>query len=366
MSWEDRDYADDPWRKLGKPGGDWQGLRPKLDNPFSWSVAMFRIAGITVKIHLLFVIYIIVELLRAVAGPDSADTEPLGVGIVAMAMGALFLIVLLHEFGHCIACRWAGGTADEILMWPLGGLARCHSGNNWKRHFITAAGGPHVNVIICVVVGTTLGVMTGQWFGVAIPNPLVPLNPIVHNSDVASSILLMALVCINGMSFLLLLFNLLPMFPLDGGQLLQAALWPKLGYANSMRFAVRTGFVGAILLAIFGLVMNELMLICIAGFGAITCYITHKQLEFTQGMMGGETEDYAVSVLLDDDGSDPEPAAPNRAERNAEKQLQADAQEQQQVDAILAKIANSGMDSLNAREKKLLQRVTERKRQRQD
>lgn len=362
MSWEERDYADDPWRKLGKPGGDWQGLRPTLDNPFSWAVSLFRVSGITVRIHLLFIVYIVVELLRALAGPGQDEAEPLGVGIVALVMAALFAVVLLHEFGHCIACRRAGGTADEILMWPLGGLARCHSGNNWRRHLITAVGGPMVNVVICVVLGITLGAVTGQWLGVALPNPIYPLNGLFE-PEIGRSWMMMALLCVHAVSYILLLFNLLPMFPLDGGQILQSLLWPKFGYANSMRFAVRTGFVGAIALAIFGLVIYDLMLVCIAIFGGVTCYITHKQLEFTQGMMGGATEEYAVSVLLDDAQGEAEPAPPTRVERRAEKQQQAAEDEQRRVDAILAKIAESGMDSLTVREKKLLKRVTDRKRQ---
>lgn len=365
MSWDEREYADDPWRKLGKPGGDWQGLRPTLDNPMSWALPLFRASRITVRIHLFFIVYIAIQMLRAVAGPDSSAAVTLGAGIVAVLMASLFLVVLLHEFGHCIACRRVGGSANEILMWPLGGLAYCQPPNHWRAHFITAAGGPLVNVIICLIVGPLLGLMTGRWWGVALPDPLYPLTPLVQDSALAGSPIVVVLMCINAVSFVLLLFNLLPMFPLDGGRLLQSLLWPRYGYANSMRFAVRTGFVGGVLLAVFGAVFDQWMLVGIAIFGLLTCYITHKQLEFTEHMMGGESEEYATSVLLggeDDEIDEAREARPSRSEKRALKQAEVEAQEQAQVDAVLAKIAATGLDSLTAAERKLLNRATEKKR----
>ena len=364
MSWEDRDYAEDPWRKLGKPGGDWQGLRPTLDNPMSWALPLFRVARITVRIHLLFVLFVAIELLKSVAGPSTSAAGQLGPGVMSLFIATLFLIVLLHEFGHCFACRWTGGDANEILMWPLGGLAFCLPPNTWKAHFITAAGGPMVNVVIFLLTAPTLGFVTGDWLGTALPNPLKIYDPLfIDDTTLAGSLLFMALYCLHATNLILILFNLIPMFPFDGGRILQTLLWPRFGYANSMRFAVRTGFVGAILLAVFGAVINEWLFVGLAVFGGFTCYITHKQLEFTETMMGGESEEYATSVLLGEDDADAATAAkPTRREKRAMKQAEADAQEQAQVDRVLAKIAERGMESLTSAEKKLLQRATEKKR----
>ena len=66
MSWEDRDYSrdNDPNRIFGRPGGDWQGVRPSLDNPMSWSLLLGRMAGISVRIHIIFLVFIIIELLK--------------------------------------------------------------------------------------------------------------------------------------------------------------------------------------------------------------------------------------------------------------------------------------------------------------
>lgn len=359
MSWHDRDYAEDPWRKLGKPGGDWRGLRPSLDNPMSWSLPVFRFARIAVKIHLFFILFIAIELLKSLAGGD----DSFALEVAAILMASLFFIVLLHEFGHCFACRSVGGSANEILLWPLGGLAYCHPPNEWRAHFVTVAGGPLVNVVIFIIVAPILGLITGNWWGVAVPNPVTFGDQLLTNQAIAGSFWVMTLYLVHVVNLILLLFNLLPMFPLDGGRILQSLLWPRYGYANSMRFAVRTGFVGAILLAVFGAVIDAWLLVGVAVFGAITCYITHKQLQFTETMMGGETEEYATSVLLGDDeaelGSDPKPT---RSEKRAIKQAETEAQEQKQVDAVLAKIAERGMESLTGAEKKLLKRATEKKR----
>jgi stage IV sporulation protein FB len=366
MSWRDsQDYGDsNPMRDYGKPGGDWQGLRPTFDNPLTWSVRLGRVFNIDVRLHVFFLIYIVIELLSAVFPAVGRVTA--GIEIVAISMLCLFGLVLLHEFGHCIACRWIGGDANEILMWPLGGLAFTRPPNHWRAHMVTAVGGPLVNVVICLVTGVTLGLMTGQWLGVALPNPLSFAG--IRTEAIAGSWPLMILFLINTLSLVLLLFNLLPIFPLDGGRITQAALWPRFGYVRSMRLAIRTGFIGAIALGIFGAVTLKLMIVAIAIFGGVTCWMTHRQLAFTEEMLGHENDEYALGLAYgedEDDASEAAPARPSRAEKQAEKIARQERQEAEEVDRILQKIADRGMDSLTQSEKQLLQRVTERKRQQQ-
>ncbi|MHC4218820.1 MAG: site-2 protease family protein [Planctomycetota bacterium] len=347
MSWQDSDEwaDDDPMRRLGRPGGDWRGLRPSLDNPMTWSVLIGRVLAIDVRVHLLFLVFIVIELLRPVFGATG-----LGFGPSVLMLGCLFGVVFVHEIGHCLACRGTGGQADEILMWPLGGLAYCRPRNLWRAHLVTAAGGPAVNVLLLSVLTPALGILTGRWWGVALANPLRLFVPL----EVSGSWILMTLFFLNAVSLILLLFNLLPIFPLDGGRIAQALLWPKLGYARSMRMAVRAGYVGAIALGIAGFVLPSVMLVCIAVFGGITCWITHKQLQFTQDMMGFETEQ---------EPSHPGPSP--REIRRAERRARREQDEQQRVDAILQKIRDSGIDSLTAAEKRQLRRETRRKQQSQ-
>jgi len=370
MTWRDDEHepgSDSPWRDFGRPGGDFHGLRPSLDNPLTWAFKLFRTGGITVRIHAVFIIFIIIALLRSLVTPEAGAQQPLSLSITAIAMASLFILVLVHEFGHCLACRWVGGEADEILMWPLGGLAYCHPPNQWAGHLITAVGGPAVNVIVCIVTGATLWIATGEFFGIALPNPL---NPAAGLSvfAVQTSIARMTLYLINMISFMLLLFNLLPIFPLDGGRIVQAVLWSRMGYSRSMRYAVRTGFIGAVLLVIFGAVIGNWWIVAIAIFGAAICYVTLKQVEFTDEFMGWSSDEPVGSMV----GEAEEEHSSGRAtplkkwrDRREEKRQQQDLEDEQAIDAILQKIAAQGMESLSRAERKRLRRATERKRQRQ-
>jgi stage IV sporulation protein FB len=367
MSWQERNYPDDenPLRGYGRPGGDWQGLRPSFDNPLSWSLSLGRFAGIDVRVHIIFLIYIVIMLLRAgFGGIGESDGATVGFVIMLATLAILFTIVLVHEFGHCIGCRWTGGEANEILMWPLGGLAYCRPPNHWMAHMITVVAGPMVNLIICIFAGTMLGLLTGKWLGIAVPNPINPFG--AFYDPTMTTWAHQGLFLINAISFLLLLFNLLPMFPLDGGRIVQAWLWRSMGYQRSMRIAVRIGFIGAILLGIFGFVIigmtpyGGLMLVMIAIFGGLTCYATHKQLAFTEEMMGFESDDYAISLAHGEE--DEKPAHPTRREKRNARRRQREEEEDREVDRILDKIAKNGMDSLTRNEKRLLHRHSERKR----
>jgi len=362
MSWRDHDSADDPMRGMGRPGGDWGGLRPTFDNPMSWSIGIGRYAGITVRVHLFFLLFVLTELGRSLV-PAREDEMPVDLHILAMYMASLFIVVLLHEFGHCFACRRVRGEANEILMWPLGGLAYCAPPQHWKAHLVTVLGGPSVNVIILFVTAPLLVVLTNEWLGVLLPNPF-NANPGFIYLDPRLSV--RAIWTLHYISWLLLLFNLLPIFPLDGGRLVQAVLWKSAGYTASMRIAVYTGYIGAILLGIVGVVAGELLLLLIAVMGGITCYMTLKQVNFTNEFLGYEDAsefslDPSAAVPEEDDGP-----KPSRRERRAQKRLEREQQESERddeaMDGILQKISRSGIESLDAQERKILERVTRRKR----
>jgi len=359
MSWQDRDDASDERSGLGRPGGDWQGMRPSFDNPFTWALDIGRVNGISIRIHVLFLVYIVIMLWRSAMPVSSNQTlAPLDFRLMAIAMAGLFVIVLAHELGHCLACRWVGGRADEILMWPLGGLAFCRPGQNWRAHLITAIGGPAVNLIICLISGGALGFLTHQFWGVAFPNLLTLRG--VYDTVVSQSLAHQTLFLINALSLALLLFNLLPIFPLDGGRIVQAAFWPVMGYTRSMQLAVRIGYVGAIVLGIVGAVLSQWELMGIALFGGVTCYITQKQLQWTDATLGLESDEYALSLhgAKEDDA----PTRATRRERLAQRRALREQEEAREVDRILQKIADSGLPSLSREERALLKRATERKR----
>ncbi len=352
MSWQP---DDDPRARFGRPGGDWQGIRRTLDNPLSWSFRLGRLARIEIRVHLIFVLFVVIELLRAAFPSTRAGAAaPLGLGPSALMWGCLFLLVLAHEFGHCLACRRAGGEADEILMWPLGGLAFCRPPQRWTAHLQTAVGGPLVNVIVCLVVTPILAWQTGRLWGTAIANPFAGLIPL----QVTGSWLLMTLYMVNLLSLILLLFNLLPIFPLDGGRIVQALLWPKFGYARSMRVAVWTGYFGALGLGIVGFVLENFMLVMIALFGGIICFFTSRQLKFTEDFLGFASDEFDVGgPTLAEAGEPGSTGGTRRAQRHARREQE----EAQRVDEVLTKVSRSGYESLSAAERRLLRRATKRR-----
>ena len=372
-AWSDNrpDDSDERPRPTGF-GGDWRGSRVSFDDPMSWSVPLFRVAGISVRLHIFFLAFVVVVLARALSA--AGDT---GFGLLPSVLGlvALFGVILLHEFGHCAACRMVGGRADEILLWPLGGLATCDPPRRANAHFWTAAGGPLVNVAIMAVLTPFLGLRYGQWLGFAIPNPL-DLGGLLHRVDV-DGWWAMFLVLTNAIAWFLLVFNLIPMFPLDGGRLLQAIIWRRAGYMRSMRIACRSGLVGAVVVGVLALVTDSTALLGIALFGGVVCYSTAKQLEYERDYLGFDPHGLDPGELDGEFGADAgsllEPldagearsgSSRTSAARKAAEATASDASRAQEaeIDRILAKIAEQGMDALSRAERDALRRATESKR----
>src|SRR5262245_6400481 len=105
------------------------------------SIRLFRIRGIDVFLHWSWFIVAAVE----IGSRRSAYTSP---GWNVLEYIALFVIVLLHEFGHALACRQVGGQADRIMLWPLGGVALINPPQRPKAMLWSIAAGPLVNVIL--------------------------------------------------------------------------------------------------------------------------------------------------------------------------------------------------------------------------
>src|SRR3954462_15787912 len=134
-----------------------------MRDPMSWSIPLFRAFGIQVKVHILYIVITLAMFLREFTKHRAHAADYALIWVVM-----LFVIVLLHEFGHCFAARYVDGEADEILMWPLGGLAYCRPPMTPMAHFITTAGGPFLNLAFCFVAGLAL------LLGGFVP----PLNPL--------------------------------------------------------------------------------------------------------------------------------------------------------------------------------------------
>lgn len=337
MGWQDRDYS----RNYRGNGG-----------ALSWflygQVPLFRVFGIDVRAHSSLVIMAVIGLVFGLG--EGFNWQDRLESVVA-----LFLIILLHEFGHCFACRRVGGEADEIIMHPLGGLALCAPPRRPLPSFITVAGGPAVNVLICVVCGIVLLVTIGQlpW------NPFAYYPLRLHGSSQTIRTLVIYTYWIYQMSFSLLVFNLMPIFPLDGGQMLQTILWPRMGYGRSMKLSTEIGMFAAVAGAAFALSVFNIGLAVLAGLGFYYCYTMRQQL--LANSMDAYDEAVSYSAAIPKVKVQKKSWLEARRERKAQESEVAEAKA---VDLILEKVAKSGMHSLSNSEKRTLAKASENQRKR--
>lgn len=171
----------------------------------------------------------------------------------------LFTIVLLHEFGHALACRSVGGKAERIVLWPLGGLAIVKPPPRPGALLWSIVAGPLVNVLLVI--------------------PLLPLAMLFRNSEGDGAEL--ALIAF-AMNLTLLIFNLLPVYPLDGGQIVRALLWFIIGRGPSLAVSGWIGIVVAGAVGVLCLLRGEWYLALIAGFGALQSGVAIKQAKILQ------------------------------------------------------------------------------------
>ena len=183
------------------------------------SIRLFQAAGITVFLHWSWFLVAVYEI-----NGRGRSYSSLTFNVIEYL--ALFLIVLMHEFGHSLACRQVGGTANQIVLWPLGGVAYVDPPPRPGATLWSIAAGPLVNVALVVVLSGVgmLGRSFGWWSSM----------PDLHA-------LLRAIWVMN---LALLIFNILPIYPLDGGQILRSLLWFVLGRARSLMVATVLGFIG--------------------------------------------------------------------------------------------------------------------------
>lgn len=174
---------------------------------------------------------------------------------------ALFVIVLMHEFGHALAARQVGGESREIILWPFGGIAFAKVPPRPGAEAWAVAAGPLVNVVLLPVLWGVLWLAGTQGWAEARP----------ELADFLSQIFVINIV--------LLVFNVLPIYPLDGGQFLRALLWFKLGRARSLQIATIIGFIGIAALVLRAIVNQSIFSGMIALFLAMECHRGFKQAQ---------------------------------------------------------------------------------------
>ena len=218
------------------------------------SIHLFRLAGIDLYLHWSWFVVAVYEI-------HSRQGRYTSVTWNVLEYLALFLIVLMHEFGHALACRQVGGTANRIMLWPLGGVAYVDPPQRPGATLWSIAAGPLVNVALMPILYAAL--MMGRTLGWqhSLPDAYVFVRAILA-IDIG-----------------LLVFNILPIYPLDGGQILRSLLWFPLGRARSLMVATVLGFVGVVGFFGMALLMQSFWLGAIAVFMLMNCWggLRHAQ-----------------------------------------------------------------------------------------
>jgi Zn-dependent protease/predicted transcriptional regulator len=209
-----------------------------------WSFKIARLAGIDIRIHLTFLLFLA---WIAFAYYDQGGSPAAAQAVIFIL--ALFGCVLLHEFGHAFAARFFGVRTPDITLLPIGGVARLQRmPEHPMQELIVALAGPAVNVLIAIVLILGFGVQPD--FG-----------SVEHMGDPAAG----QLAKLAAVNVSLVFFNLIPAFPMDGGRVLRALLAMRMNYARATQIAAGIGQALAFAFGLVGVFHNP-MLIFIALF----------------------------------------------------------------------------------------------------
>jgi len=217
-----------------------------------WSWKLGQVAGIGIFVHWTFLLLIAwVVYFYVSRGSDFA-----GVVDGLLLVLAVFGCIVLHELGHALMARRYGIRTRDITLLPIGGVARLERmPENPSQELLVALAGPAVNVAIAAVL---FGVIV-VWIGAA-----AVLDPgLLSGAFSRGGTFVLQLMLINGA---LVVFNLVPAFPMDGGRVLRALLAQKLQYLRATQIAASIGQTLAILFGILGLFLQQPLWLFVALF----------------------------------------------------------------------------------------------------
>jgi Zn-dependent protease/CBS domain-containing protein len=205
----------------------------------SWSLNIGAVAGTVIRVHVTFVLF-----LAWIFGVSYMSGGPQAAWSALLFMVLLFLCVLLHEFGHIFTARHFGVRTPDVILLPIGGVARLERiPEKPSEEFLIAIAGPAVNVVIALILIVLGGANISSDHLAALESA---------NVSIVDRLALVNL--------FLALFNLIPAFPMDGGRVLRALLAARLGYVRATEVAAAVGQWVAFALGFLGLFGNPLLI----------------------------------------------------------------------------------------------------------
>jgi Zn-dependent protease/CBS domain-containing protein len=210
-----------------------------------WSIPVARIAGTVVRLHVTFLLFLVwIGAGQWRAGGQAAAIE----GVLFIVL--LFACVLAHEFGHIFAARRYGIRTPDVTLWPIGGVASLERiPDKPGEELVVALAGPAVNVVIAAVLLLLLGAGIDEAAITEMENPRAGL-----------------LARLAAANIFLVVFNLIPAFPMDGGRVLRGLLATRLGPVRATEISSTVGQTFAILFIVFGFLSNNFLLALVGFF----------------------------------------------------------------------------------------------------
>src|SRR4051812_42953654 len=182
-----------------------------------WSLSLGRWWNVSVYLHIFFLLSAMLALAF-----NWNDRVLLGYGL--MMVGVLLASVTLHEVGHSLAAIRVGGKVDAIVLGPVGGLISPRVPDEPEVHLFVALAGPIVHLLLAVLAATVLAI-AGDTHLAGLLNPIATPEDLVE----PGALWLVGVKLTLWINWILMLLNLLPVYPFDGGPVMRAMLWPAVG-----------------------------------------------------------------------------------------------------------------------------------------
>ncbi|HVR73258.1 MAG TPA: site-2 protease family protein [Planctomycetota bacterium] len=329
-----------------------------------------RIRGVEVRIHWMLLVILLVQLLVNHMGrvrPPSPFSSWL------VSSGALLFSILLHELGHCYAAFRLGGSAERVVLWPLGGLAYATAPQHPRAQFWLAAGGPLVNLALGLISAVVCIACRWDFLPYLMAGgDFRPLEAFFQFSVLWNTFLLLP--------------NLIWCYPLDGGRMFLAIAWMKTGsYGQAVLRTLKVSRVTAVLSLIVGLLIfvygivdkdfalgSPLLWQLSWGLLLVALVFFHEGKALEERLAHGEEEDGIFGYDFSRGYTSLERTATRKAgrvtlvsalrekfrERARIQKREKEDEIRRRVDELLAKIHDDGMESLDREERRFLEKAS--------
>jgi stage IV sporulation protein FB len=340
----------------------------------NWSLNIGLWGGVRVRLHASFLVVVVLACYLAhLAGmKTSSEADVTAYGLLASLI--LLASVVVHELGHGIAAWQLGGGMDLVVLGPLGGMNPPHVPHEPQREVIAALAGPLANLLMMLALTPALIVQNVD-LGQILKQPLHPAGLLSGS---------LPLVCVKlafWINWLLMMVNLFPAAPLDGGRALRSILWPYMTYRGATRVVANSGLVISLCLCVMCWFVyrtgDTRLLPEWAPLATLAVYLFFSSRQEARKIEEEEIDDDLFGYDFSQGYTSLErpsatPRRPNvlkrwlqeRRDRKAQRMREIEEDEERRFDEVLIRVKDLGMNGISPEERALMHRVSARYRNR--